>query len=293
MTRFAIPHCVEPVWPEGISRARFGSRVTPAPGGAAVALLGMPDDTGVRMNGGRPGASEGPTALRAALARLGAADPPGFDWPGVFDAGDVQPGGDIDETHARVLEAAKAIHELGLVPVGIGGGHDLTFPFARAAAESHGPLIGVYCDPHLDVRAEKGSGMPFRALIEGGFATSLHIHGYEPLANSAEHKRWFDSHNGHVDAFGPREGWPDGPVFVSFDLDVIDQAYAPGVSAMNPVGWSPREGEAWARAAGEREQVRCFDVMELCPKHDEGGRTARLAARLVLAFLRGFVERRS
>ena len=74
-------------------------------------------------------------------------------------------------------------------------------------------------------------------------------------------------------------------------LDVIDSAYAPGVSAMNPAGWSARQAEAAAYAAGKCARVRCFDIMELSPPNDHGDRTARLAAHLFLCFLRGFAER--
>jgi hypothetical protein len=52
---------------------------------------------------------------------------------------------------------------------------------------------------------------------------------------------------------------------VSLDLDVIDQAFAPGVSAMNPCGWSPARAENWVRAAGAEPDVRAFDIMELSP----------------------------
>ncbi len=287
------PHCVPPRWPKDISPSRFAAGVrTNNPEGCRVAILGLADDEGVRLNGGRAGARDGPTAFRAALARYGAAST-ATPWVGVFDAGDVAPGESLDETHARVTEAARALHDAGLFPVAIGGGHDLTFPFVRAAAERHEPLIGVYCDAHLDVREQAGSGMPFRSLVESCGVRALHAHGIDLHSATAEHVQWFQSHAGHLDPFGPNDEWPDGDAFVSLDLDVLDMAYAPGVSAPNPCGWSPRELDAWARAAGKRPSVRAFDIMELNPAHDEGGRTARLAARLFLSFLAGFAERRA
>ncbi len=255
----------------------------------------MPDDTGVRLNHGRPGAAQGPSAFRAALSQYGSGTPAGFDWPGVADAGDVVPAGDdLDATHARVGDAVGAILDAGLLPVGIGGGHDLTFPFVRAVAARHrDPMVGVYFDAHLDVREEFGSGMPFRRLVEGGHARELYVQGLDRFANSAEHVAWFLANGGRVGGFGRKMDWPDGDLFVSLDLDVLDQAHAPGVSAMNPSGWAPVLCEQWCRAAGKCEGVRCFDVMELSPPHDEGGRTARLAARMFLAFLSGFAERGS
>lgn len=89
-----------------------------------MGLIGLADDLGVRLNSGRPGAKGGPSAFRAALARYGSSD---AAWPGVFDAGDVDPApGDdaaaLDRTHARVTEAVAALLDAGLLPVGVGGG---------------------------------------------------------------------------------------------------------------------------------------------------------------------------
>lgn len=267
---------------------------TRGPGGCAAGLLGMPDDTGVRMNGGRAGAAEGPRGLREALGRYGVAGPSGWAWPGVFDAGDVRPGATLEETHARVTEAAGRLHDAGLVAVGIGGGHDLTLPFVRALAErSAAPPIGVYFDAHLDVRDRPGSGMAFRGLVERCGVRELHAHGVDPYVNTAEHVAWFTAHGGRLGVLGPDDAWPSGDVFVSLDLDVIDASQAPGVSAMNPCGWTVELAERWARSAGRCPGVRSFDIMELAPPLDPSGRTARVAARVLLAFLRGLSERRA
>lgn len=264
------------------------------PEGCRVALLGLADDRGVVLNGGRPGAAHGPEAFRAALARYGSAAPEGVRWPRIFDAGDVAPGDSLGETHDRVTRAVFHLLDQGLLPVGIGGGHDLTFPFVRAVAQrTEESLAGIYLDAHLDVREEEGSGMPFRRLVEDCGVGSLHARGLDAYANSAEHRRWFRANGGREEGFGPDDPWPSGPLFFSLDLDVLDQAHAPGVSAMNPSGWRPAEVEAWVRAAGRNPSVVCFDIMELSPPWDEGGRTARLAVRLFLAFLHGYAERDS
>ncbi len=289
-----IPHCRPADWPD-VSGSRFASLIErESPEGCAIALIGLPDDTGVRLNHGRAGAAEGPAALRDALARYGVADPSGWEWPGVFDAGDVviEPG-ELDETHRRVTEAVASVVAMGLLPIGIGGGHDLTFPFVRGVAVPGAPMHGVYFDPHLDVRDEPGSGMPFRRLIECGAADALTVHGFQAFANTSEHVRWFHAHGGRASDLGPDDPWPSRDTFVSLDLDVVDQAYAPGVSATNPAGWAPALAERWVAAAGRNPRVRCFDIMELSPPHDREGRTSRLAAHLLLTFLRAFVERGS
>ena len=199
MTRIA--HTTPPVYPDGIPATKFASRIEREnPEGCAVALLGIPDDTGISLNNGIPGAKAGPDALRAALATMGVAEPHGWAWPGVFDAGDVEiAGDDLHATHDRVTDATSAILELGLLPIAIGGGHDLTYPFVRAAARHHGVMHGIYLDPHLDVRETDGSGMPFRKILETGAASSLRIHGFDPMSNTSAHTDWFLSHGGRID----------------------------------------------------------------------------------------------
>jgi len=290
------PHTIQPTWPEAIPSGRFASTIdTDSSDGCRIALIGIPDDTGIRMNNGRPGAGEGPSAFRAALYRYASSDPAGLRLPRVYDAGDVEPTSELELTHQHVTAAVTDLLERGLFPVAIGGGHDGTLPFVSAVAQHHGPLAGIYCDAHLDVREQPGSGMPFRALTERGHASQLHVVGLNPLCNAQEHANWFAAHGGHIDAIEPGDdsAWPAGDLFASFDLDVIDQSAAPGVSAPNPCGWSPGLAARWCHAFGRCERVRCFDIMELSPPHDDHLQTARLACHLFLAFLSGFAERSS
>lgn len=294
-----IPHTRPGVWPSDIPESRFASLIRQAPEGCRVGLLGLPDDLGIRLNRGRPGAALGPAAFRNALARYGVAHPEGWQWPLVFDAGDVLPAtGDDDnallETHRRISDAAAALANLNLVPIAIGGGHDLTLPFVRGLMQKLRIASGVYFDAHLDVRESIGSGMPFRRLVQDCGIASLRAFGIERLANSHEHLAWFRANGGRLaDEMGP-EAWrmPLSDFFVSFDLDVLDASAAPGVSAPNPCGWTPREAEEALRLVSREPGARCFDLMELSPPHDPDGRTARLAAHLFLTILRGIGERR-
>ncbi len=293
-----LPHTTPGVWPSDISSSRFASTIArDSARDCTIALLGLPDDRGVKLNHGRAGAAEGPTAFRAALARYGAAEPAACSWPRVYDAGDIIPSSSsLEKTHARVTEVTQLLLARGLLPIAIGGGHDLTFPFVRAVAEKFSPLAGVYFDAHLDVRQAEGSGMAFRRLIKDCRVGPLHLHGFRPCVNSREHHAWFVAQGGHApvdDAAEPALPGDAANLFVSFDLDVIDMAHAPGVSAPNPSGWTPREAERWVLACGADPRTRCFDLMELSPPHDEGGRTARLAAHLFLTFLAGFATRPS
>ena len=87
-------------------------------------------------------------------------------------------------------------------------------------------------------------------------------------------------------AYGPGDN-----IFLSLDLDVLDVSSAPGVSAQNPMGMSVHEVAKWIHAAGANDKVRCFDIMELCPPNDLASNTARVAAHLLLTFLKGFATR--
>lgn len=314
-----LPHTVPPTWPATIAAGRLAATIrTDSPDGCAVALLGLPDDTGVRLNNGRPGAAAGPAAFRAALAKYGTT------WDGdrgrtlavaVYDAGDVQvaPGQGADamlETHARIEAAVGAIHAAGLVPVCIGGGHDLTLPSVAALSKHVGRAVGgVNFDAHLDVREHVGSGMAFRRLIE-----QRHVEprcfvevGLGRFANEEAHVRWLRdlgatlvqpvTADNAVDlakrCLSAALAYAASPVaFVSIDLDVIDSSHAPGVSAPNPAGFPPHVAAVLAEAAGREKRVGHFDIMELSPPHDADGRTARVATLLFLSFLAGFQERR-
>ncbi len=321
-----IPHCKPGIWPDSIVPSRFASHILQStPATARAALLGLPDDLGVKLNNGRPGAAQGPTAFRAALAKYGVADPADIQFPRVFDAGDVAPAHGHDEaalhaTHDRVSEAAAAIVKLGLFPIAIGGGHDLTFAFVRGVLQgldardkspattgtrSH-PTACLYFDPHLDVRNTAGSGMSFRKLVENNLVERLVIAGFNPLVNAREHVGWFKANRGvvlasdwtkNLETVGPdtAPAWQKhfvgtNRIVCSFDLDVLDQSIAPGVSAMNPCGISVATASKALAAITRNPSLCCLDFMELSPPHDEGGRTARVAAHLFLVALAGLMQ---
>ena len=96
----------------------------PAAGGApGVAVLGFASDEGVRRNGGRPGAAEGPAALRKMLSNL-----PLLDETPLYDAGDVDvAGGDLEGAQLKYAERLAALLDAGHLPVGLGVGHEIAF----------------------------------------------------------------------------------------------------------------------------------------------------------------------
>ncbi|MFN7431414.1 MAG: arginase family protein [bacterium] len=310
-----VPHTRTGARPSG-STERFASLVRPDLTGAEVGLLGLADDLGVRLNGGRAGAADGPGAIRGALGRYGVAEPAGIRWPVVGDAGDVVPAAGSGEaalarTHDRVVESAAHVAGRVALPIGLGGGHDLTYPFVRGVMQAKGKRggrwAGVYFDAHLDVRPTVGSGMAFRKLIDESGIGSLLVIGANTLVNKREHAEWFAGHGGvfadddlgeramagELDAEGITEVLGEfDHLFVSFDLDVLDGSHAPGVSAVNPAGLSVREGARLLSVLCQHPKLACLDIMELCPTHDEPaggpGRTARVAAHMLLSAVQGW-----
>ena len=81
------------------------------------------------------------------------------------------------------------------------------------------------------------------------------------------------------------------PAFVSFDLDAVDQAFAPGVSAPSTGGFTPAEWLAFAQAGGRHRTVRSVDIAEFNPVYDRDGQTGRLAALTIWHVLRGLAAR--
>ena len=309
-----IAHTKPATWP-ATRPGRFAENVrTSSPEGCRVALLGLPDDTGIALNFGRIGAAAGPSAFRSALSGFGTS----FDALSgqplstlVFDAGDVEPAAGNDEaalfeTHDRVEAAARALHDTGMIVVAVGGGHDLSLPTIRALAEHAGqPVGGINVDAHLDVRERVGSGMPFRRLLDQGLLDARRFVelGLGRFANDRADVEWLRARGAELVLVDQvlrgglhSERWLEraleaGPGFLSLDLDGLDAAFAPGVSARSPLGLRVEHAAELAEAAGARREIRHFDLMELCPAHDSEGRTARAAAYLFLAFMAGHARR--
>lgn len=309
-----IPHTTPVAWsdlhprPESLAAAIQ----TQSAEGCRIALLGLPDDTGIGLSSSRTGARRGPAAFRRVLARYAQAYDAlsGRDLSaiGIFDAGDVSPAGDeIHITHDRVTEAIRVILEQGMIPVCIGGGQDLTCAALRAVWRSVERLGGVKVDAHLDAAPRVCSQMLLRRVIEHSddkvAPRSLHVVGLEPFSNTKSDIEWaraqgvnlvFYDHDERdlIESFrGIISGLQSEPAtFATFDLDVMEGAFAPGVAGLNPTGFTPAVGAAICREIGRLRNLRYFDLMELSPPHDVEDRTAMLTAHLFMSFLAGFAE---
>lgn len=286
----------------------LGSLLAPGETPRAV-LLGFPCDEGVRRNGGRQGAAQGPAAIRRALYRM-TPDAWGLEAHAALlgrtlDAGDLALGGELEPDQEALGEAISGWLQQGAFPVVLGGGHETAYGHFLGYARAGRPVEILNLDAHPDVRPLAGgkghSGSPFRqALLHpSGACRRYRVAALQPQSAAREHLAWLEARGGRavpaaeLDAarLGRLFAGLGSPALATFDLDAVDQAHAPGVSAPAARGIGPELWLAAAFLAGRTEAVSSADVCELCPPHDGEGRTARLAALTVWEILRGLAAR--
>jgi formiminoglutamase len=272
-------------------------------------LAGFPVDEGVRRNGGRTGAAAGPSALR----RLLYAFTPDALAPGPFtellgktlDAGDLACSGDLARDQAALGEAVARWLEGGAFVLVLGGGHETAFGHFLAYAALARPVEILNLDAHADVRETKDgaghSGSPFREALEhpSGACRRYSVAGLQPHSVARAHVDLVTGRGGQavfaaqLTAERLRALFTAlrAPALVSFDLDAVDQAFAPGVSAPAARGLSPERWLEAAFLAGRSPSVTSVDLAELNPAHDRDGQATRLAAVTIWEILRGLATR--
>jgi formiminoglutamase len=273
----------------------------------AAVLLGFPSDVGVGRNGGRLGAAEGPRALRSSLYRL-TSDARDVRFDALLrrtrDLGDLEVTGDL-EADQRHLGQLLAPHlERGAFVLVLGGGHETSYGHFLGYVGAGRSVEILNWDAHADVRELKDgkahSGSPFRQALEdpSGACRRYVVAGLEPHLVARDHLAyvhqrgravWRDElTNGALDSI---YGAISSPTLASFDLDAVNQAEAPGVSAPNAAGLRSELWLAAAYAAGRSRSVASADIVELNPRVDRDDQTVRLAALTVWWLLRGCAER--
>ncbi len=278
-----------------------------------LALVGFPIDEGVKRNGGRPGAAAGPAAIRESLYRMtpDARNATAFSEVvrRTVDLGDIRPGRSLSESQRLLGEVVAELLRSGVTPVVLGGGHETAFGHFLGYAVGERKMAILNIDAHADVRPlidERGhSGSPFRQALEheSGACTHYSVAGLQPGRNARQHIEYVLDRGGHVrwasdlmNMTGIDRLFVDGvsddaSVMLSVDLDAVDAAFAPGVSAPSGDGLKPNILLALMHHAGTLPNVTSVDVVELNPTFDLDGRTARLAAQLVWSYLSGFASR--
>ena len=270
-----------------------------------AAILGLPCDSGAPY---RTGARFGPNAVRAMSVMLRPINPYRghvnvFERLRVADAGDasVVPGY-MEETMERLDAAVTTLVERDVIPVGIGGDHSVSLPALRAVARRHGPVALLHFDAHSDTWPAYfggklySAGTPFRRAAEERIIrpeASIQIGMRGSLFRADDVNQSIDLGFDVVTcddlfASGPTEiaarvarRVGDHPLYLTFDLDFVDPASAPGVQTPEAGGPSSRETLALLRALAPMNLAGA-DVVETNPMYDGPGQvTALLAATVV------------
>jgi formiminoglutamase len=283
--------------------ARLGQHDHPS-----AVLLGFPSDEGVRRNGGRVGAASGPEAIRSALYRL-AADPRFEQFEDLLgrtrDLGDLEISRNLELDQEHLGEALAPYLAEGTFVIVFGGGHETSYGHFQGYARAGQRVEILNWDAHADVRELKDgqghSGSPFRQAIEdpSGMCRRYTAAGLQPHSVARAHLEYVRAHGRAIwqeevtrDAIDELYRGVAGPTLVSFDLDAVRDAEAPGVSAPNSSGLTSSLWLAAANGAGRCPAVTSADVVELNPAVDRDTQTVRLAALTVWWLLRGRSERR-
>lgn len=251
----------------------------------AIALIGLPTDRGSSFLRGCAG---GPAAIRAALhggsSNLFAEN--GVDvGAALVDAGDLPLDGTPGEIDAITAGVAAQL-VLGHDVIALGGDHAVTYPVLRAAAKAHPGLSILHFDAHPDLYDSYDGdpyshACPFARIMEAGLARRLVQVGIRADTKELRAQAMrFGVVSVGMDRLAELPGLlPEGPVYVSIDLDGLDPAYAPGVSHHEPGGLSTRQVLDAIHAL--EGPVIGGDVVELNPVRDINGMTAMVAAKLV------------
>ncbi len=270
------------------------------------AILGYVCDEGVRRNRGRIGADKGPEAIRERLAKL----PIHFDGKRVADVGDIVcVDDDLEACQVLFSNYISNLLERKIFPISIGGGHDMSYGnymgiWKHLNSKSSQKIGIINFDAHFDLRpVEKrsNSGTPFNQIISElkkknetvdyfaigiqqqsntkelfNIAKDEHIHyaiNYDCESSKAE----MEALKSRLLPFIENNDY----LYVTIDLDGFSSAYAPGVSAPSPLGFTPYFVFKMLSFLFETNKIISFDIAELNPSLDRDKLTASLAAKII------------
>ncbi len=271
-------------------------------------LLGFCSDEGVKRNFGRPGTAKGPKSIRTELANL----PYGFtSRPLLYDAGDIYPEeGQLEDAQQRLSLAIKKIKDLGLFPIVLGGGHEISYGHyhgLKRHLDTHLAIINL--DAHFDLRPYKkggSSGSMFLQIADECNADNA-LFNYLPIGiqTYANTLSLFKKANDlgvdyilakdvdetalpkiykHIDTFLSSQKH----LYLTVCMDVISSAFAPGVSATQPFGLNPEISLKIIKYILKSGKVEGIDFAEVSPRFDDDHQTAKLVAVMIYAIINSF-----
>ncbi len=253
-------------------------------------LLGVPFDANSSWLRGAAGA---PPIIRVAFgsdsANLSTETGVDLSAEGAYcDAGDMN--FTFEQPFAAIEAKVGELLDRGLRPVCLGGDHSITLPIVRAFGERIPDLTILHFDAHPDLYDElEGNRMshacPFARIMEAGAAKRLIQVGIRAMTTHQREqaKKWNVEviEMRHLPALDRMK--VDGPIYVSFDMDALDPAFAPGISHREPGGMSVREAIAHLHAITGR--IAGADIVEFNPAQDNTQITATVAAKLLKEIL--------
>ena len=292
----------EPTYAGALSFLR--RRYTKDLGGVDVAVIGVPFDLATTN---RPGTRLGPRGIRAASASLAWCRPYAWDFDpfdrlNVVDWGDVF--FDMGEPHKapEVIRAQYAeFVAAGVTPLSLGGDHFISYPIIEALQAKHGPLSLIHFDAHCDTwrdaegrvdhgtmffhAARRGYVDPSRSIQVGMRTHNDEDHGYQVLD-----ARWLHQHGVEACIAAIRERVGSNPCYVSFDIDFLDPAFAPGTGTPVVGGFSTHTALQLVRGLAGLNIVG-MDVVEVSPPFDSAEITSLAGASIAQELLAAYASR--
>ncbi len=253
-----------------------------------LAIIGVPfDEKSCYLRG----AAQGPAAIRA--ASTGKALNPytelGFNLEEetvLVDWGDVDTSGDVDKTFSRVEAAVTEVVEKNGRPIILGGDHSLTYPVIKALARKYPRLSILHFDAHPDLYEELygdrySHACPFARIMEERLAAELVQVGVRAATQDQRKKaQEYGVRMIEMKDIGPELRLRfELPLYISFDLDALDPAFAPGVSHHEPGGLTTRQAIDILHSL--EADIIGLDVVELNPTRDPSGITAAAAVKII------------
>lgn len=274
--------------------------------GLDACFVGVPLDVGTSH---RSGTRFGPRQIRAESNMLRPynmwtkSSP--FERMQVADIGDVATNPfDLKQSVALIEAAFDGILGHGAIPLSLGGDHTMTLPILRAMAKVHGPVGLIHVDAHADINDEMfgekiAHGTPFRRAVEEGLLDCNRVVqiGLRGTGYSDEDFDWPRQqgfrvvqaeecwHKSLTPLMGEvRQMMGSGPVYLTYDIDSLDPAYAPGTGTLEIGGLTTVQALEIIRGAAGLNIVGC-DLVEVSPPFDPAGATALIAANLLYEML--------
>ncbi|WP_437124761.1 formimidoylglutamase [Brevibacillus laterosporus] len=276
---------------------------------STCAIIGFECEEGVRRNQGRLGAAKAPNAIRQALASL--------PWKleegkRIIDVGNIKCQNEkLEEAQEELGLAVSKIFSKSVTPIILGGGHETLYGHylgVRKHIGNDASLGIINIDAHFDLRSyenQPSSGTMFRQILENDKNSQYFVLGIQRFGNTQElfdkadelgaqyiyeedmTEERMDDIITALDEFIEKQDY----VMLTLCTDVLNAAFAPGVSAPSPFGLTPMVVRALIRKVTAHGKALSFDICEVNPVLDENGRTVKLGAYLtneaIMRFLGG------